>query len=90
MCLQAKRAGACAAYLKPRLAACRNMDEMWDETDTERCRQQFIRGMYKFPKCPTVKLGNGKPMPVLGLGPWRTAEGGVQDIVEKALRSGVR
>ena len=69
---------------------CRNMDEMWDDTDTERCRQQFIRGMYKFPKCPTAKLAHGKPMPVLGLGPWRTAEGGVQDIVEKALRSGVR
>ena len=70
--------------------SCRNMDEMWDDTETERCRQAFIKGLYKFPRCPTAPLRSGRPMPLLGVGPWRTAEGGVQDVVEKALRSGIR
>ena len=69
---------------------CRNMDEMWDDTETERCRQAFIKGLYKFPKQTTKPLRSGRPMPLLGVGPWRTADGGVQDVVEKALRSGLR
>ena len=68
----------------------RDMNEMWDDTETDRCRQAFIKGLYKFPKCPTAPLRTGRPMPLLGIGPWRTAEGGVQDMTEKALRSGIR
>ncbi|KAK9802610.1 hypothetical protein WJX73_002049 [Symbiochloris irregularis] len=66
----------------------RNMDEMWDETETEECRQKFIRSVYKFPKMPSVKLATGQRMPMLGMGSWRA--GNAQDTVERALRSGVR
>lgn len=67
---------------------CRNMDEMWDESLTEDCRQKFVKSMYKFPKNPTVKLSSGKRMPLLGLGTWKAAA--VQDTVERALRHGFR
>lgn len=64
------------------------MDEMWDESLTEDCRQKFVKSMYKFPKNPTVKLSSGKRMPLLGLGTWKAAA--VQDTVERALRHGFR
>ena len=65
------------------------MDEMWDETETEECRQKFIKSVYKFPKMPSVKLqATGQRMPMLGMGSWRA--GNAQDTVESALRSGIR
>ena len=75
--------------LKPAVCVwCRNMDEMWDETLTEECRQNFVKSMYKFPKGPTIKLNSGKRLPMLGLGTWKATA--VQDTVERALRTGFR
>lgn len=68
--------------------ACRNMNDMWDEEDTEACRQKFINRMYKFPANPTFKLNTGAAMPVLGLGTWKDQQ--VSNTVQRALRRGMR
>jgi hypothetical protein len=64
------------------------MKDLWDEEETDACRDRFIASMYKFPEMPSIALGNGRRMPVLGLATWLKQN--VQETVEHALRSGFR
>lgn len=64
------------------------MKDLWDEEQTDACRDRFINGMYKFPSTPSAHLSNGLKMPILGLGTW--LKHNVQETVEHALRSGFR
>ena len=61
---------------------------MWDDEETEECRQKFINRMYKFPRNPTFTLSSGAKMPVLGLGTWKDQQ--VSNTVQRALRRGFR
>ncbi len=69
-------------------AACRNMQDLWDEEYTDLCRENFINAMYKFPDTPVTELENGREMPILGVGTWLKQN--VQDTIEQALRAGFR
>ena len=66
----------------------RSMKDLWDEDETDRCRDAFVDSIYKFPASPTRTLSNGCKMPLLGVGTWRAGQ--VQDTVEAALRKGFR
>jgi len=66
----------------------RTMKDLWDEEETDACRDRFIDSMYKFPSTPSAHLSNGLKMPILGLGTW--LKHNVQETVEHALRSGFR
>ena len=66
----------------------RNMNEMWDDEETEIRRQEFINRMYKFPQNPNFQLNNGAKMPVLGLGTWKDQQ--VSNTVQRSLRRGFR
>lgn len=64
------------------------MKDLWDEEETDKCRERFINTMYKFPSTPSISLCNGRKMPVLGVATW--LKHNVQETVEHALRSGFR
>ena len=64
------------------------MDDLWDESYTEACRQKFINRMYKFPTNPTYTLNSGAQMPILGFGTWKDQH--VSNVTQRAMRRGLR
>ena len=50
----------------------------------------FIKGLYTTIAIPSLKLNNGREMPILGLGTWKAPPGEVGMTVERGLRAGYR
>lgn len=76
-------------WLSRRSFQCRSFTDLWDD-DTEPQRAKFIKGLYTSIAIPSLKLNNGKEMPILGLGTWKAPPGEVGMTVERGLRAGYR
>ncbi|KAK9865849.1 hypothetical protein WJX84_010534 [Apatococcus fuscideae] len=67
----------------------KSFTDLWDD-DTEPQRGVFIKGLYTTIAIPSLKLNNGREMPILGLGTWKAPPGEVGMTVERGLRAGYR